>query len=180
MAYVKKAEMIKTIKSANRKMQRIRAAGYTKSQDYGRAQAEISKTWGENPNRPKHKNLAYKGRTVKELKSQYRAAQQILKTKELNVGYIKKIIKSKRVQTLIHEHDLPPSVAGSRALINLLSSNDFKKMKETGRYSEGVEAVYEAIRSGKKPEDVQNNISDLMKNHQDAFYFEDILKILKK
>lgn len=180
MAYVKKAEMIKTIKSANRKMQRIRKAGYTKSEDYGRAQAEISKTWGENPNRPKHKNLAYKGKTVKDLKSQYRAAQQIMKTKELNVGYVKKIIKSKRIQTMIHEHNLPPTVAGSRALISLLSSDDFKKLKESSRYDEGKEAVYEAIRSGKKPEDVQNNITDLMKNHQDAFYFEDILKILKK
>ena len=94
-------------------MQRIRSAGYTKSQDYGRAQAEISKTWGENPNRPKHKNLAYEGRTVKDLKSQYRAAQQIMNTKELNVGYVKKLIKSKRVQTLIHEHGLPPSAAAS-------------------------------------------------------------------
>ena len=180
MAYVKKAEMIKTIQSANRKMQRIRKAGYTKSEDYGRAQAEISKTWDENPNRPKHKNLAYKGRTVKDLKSQYRAARQIMKTKEFNVGYIEKLIKSKSVQTLIHEHGLPPTVAGNRALITLLSSDDFKKMKETERYSKGVEAVYEAIRSGKKLGDVQNNITDLMKNHQDAFYFEDILKILKK
>ena len=103
-----------------------------------------------------------------------------MNTKELNVGYVKKLIKSKRVQTLIHEHGLPPTVAGSRALISLLSSDDFKKLKESSRYDEGKEAVYEAIRSGKKPEDVQDNISDLMKNHQDAFYFEDILKILKK
>ena len=170
--------MISTIRAANKRVQRLKKAGYTHSEDYGRARSEISKTWGENPNRPKHATIGWQGRTMKELQAGYKAAKEIVKNPHLTVGSIKKTIKSKRSKTFQKEYGISEKVANSQDFYNFLSSNVFQRMKES-RYEEGIEAVYEALQKGATFPELKDRMEEFMENYGgDDFYIEDLVKAL--
>src|SRR5574344_1585063 len=93
MKKMTKKEMIKTINAANKRMQRMRKKGYTKGDEYRKAQAAISRTENDNPFIKDRTTLKASSKmTSAELKKRYRTAKKIVKKEELTVAYVKKEI----------------------------------------------------------------------------------------
>jgi len=116
--YVSKAEMIRTIQSANKRMQRLRSAGFTKGDAYYLAQKGIAQVRGENPFHPKHVSLSISG-TRAEMKTSYKEAKKIMENKQLSVRHIKNTVEYKRAETFSREY----GVDVTKSLYSLLSSD---------------------------------------------------------
>ena len=79
MAYVKKAEMLRTLKNANAKLYRIQKAGYVGDNDYMLASQMVSFVTQNN----KERFSLSKKQKVKDLQNQYKVAKIILSNKSL-------------------------------------------------------------------------------------------------
>ena len=79
MAYVKKAEMLRTLKNANAKLYRIQKAGYVGDNDYMLASQMVSFVTQNN----KERFSLSKNQKVKDLQNQYKVAKIILSNKSL-------------------------------------------------------------------------------------------------
>ena len=79
MAYVKKAEMLRTLKNANAKLYRIQKAGYVGDNDYMLASQMVSFVTQNN----KERFSLSKKQKVKDLQNRYKVAKIILSNKSL-------------------------------------------------------------------------------------------------
>ena len=113
--------MIKTINAANKRMQRMRKKGYTKGDEYRKAQAAISRTENDNPFIKDRTTLKASNKmTSVELRKRYRTAKQIVKKEELTVAYVKKEISEKKIKTFETEKGIV--IKNKRKFFDLLNS----------------------------------------------------------
>ena len=162
-----KHQMLKAIYAANKRIQRLEKAGFTKGDAYSKARAQIAKSRGESPFHMKHSKLSQTG----DLKAAYKAAQNILKESGTRVGVVKQRIHIKRNKTFQEEKGITDT---SKAFYNFLNSDAFKHMSEVVGSDQVLRIASEARDSGAKWGTIKNRIDKYMKQQPDKYYIEDI------
>ena len=184
-----KAQKLTAIRAANKRVQRMKSAGYTKGSGFQTALYEISKArnstpWEVEGKRKKIRTvdadtgkvktkyqIIKKGMllktsakmTAKELNAQYKAAQKILSPYQMTlVSEIKKDIHSKTVKTMMEKYGLPDTALNKKAFYNLLNSPDFKRLSETYTSDMVVRAVRESLATGNSIKGTAKNMHDLL------------------
>ena len=158
----------------------MKKAGYTKGKSYQMVMYEVAKARGEDPTKQKHTTLGYKGRTVKELMPQYKAARAIMKREDFTPKAVKKEMQSKRAQTFTAEYNVPSDVSGSKEFYTLLSSDNFKKLSEYVSSQQLLKMSIEAFNSGRSAAEINKSLSDFLKSmeNKDDFYIEDLENLI--
>ena len=141
---------------------------------------EVAKARGEDPTKQKHTTLGYKGRTVKELMPQYKAARQIMKMKNFTPAGVKREMRTKRAETFVKDYNVAPDVAGSKQFYTLLSSDNFKKLSEYVSSQQLLKMSIEAFNSGRSAQEINKSLSDFLKSmeNKDDFYIEDLENLI--
>ena len=139
--YVKKAEQIKIIKRANRRLKELRAQGFADTEAYKKAAFFVSMAEGK-----ERKSLSTKG-TVKDLKERYSVAKSILADSELSVSYQKEQKYHMELMSPKIEKALGTTLSsGNRtSLFNMLNSDDFKKVSELFGSDQVLTAIKESV-----------------------------------
>ena len=139
--YVKKAEQIKNIKRANRRLKELRAQGFADTEAYKKAAYFVSMAEGS-----ERKSLSTKG-TVKDLKERYSVAKSILADPELSVSYQKEQKYQMEQMSPKIEKALGTTLSsGNRtSLFNMLNSDDFKKASELFGSDQVLTAIKESV-----------------------------------
>lgn len=169
-----KKEMIKTINAANKRMQRMRKKGYTKGDEYRKAQAAISRTENDNPFIKDRTTLKASSKmTSAELKKRYRTAKQIVKKKELTIAYVKKEISEKKMKTFETEKGIV--IKNKRKFFDLLNSDSFKRLSSASGWGSDqvLRSVREQINKGQNIDTLQKKLDDYMKSSQKDGYYLD-------
>lgn len=177
---VRKAEMLKTINAANRKLQALRHENFIYSAEYKTALNAIQNLRGESPFKKKQ-FLTIPGsskKTVKELKQSYQLAKQIKKNKNLSVRKIQKDIASKRMQTFGKKGI---TVKNQQVLFDILNSDEFKKIKELSFDSnQMLQIIKEKMKTANSSTDIISSLKKfLTDNRTDKQYFEDLQNLFQ-
>lgn len=159
--------MLSTIYAANKRVQRLRKAGYTNGDSYSRAQAQIAKSRGESPFHPKHTALKQTGST-KDLKAAFKAAQSILKDVGTRYGVVKKQINVKRNKTFRMEKGVKDV---GKSFYALLNSDAFKHMSEVVGSSDQVLSM---VITNREKGNSWKSIKNKLENFDDKYYTKDI------
>ena len=174
--YVKKAEQIKIIKRANRRLKELRAQGFAGTEAYKKAAYFVSMAEGKD-----RKSLSTKG-TVKDLKERYSVAKSILADSELSVSYQKEQKYQMEQMSPKIEKALGTTLSsGNRtSLFNMLNSDDFKKASELFGSDQVLIAIKESV---KRPDTSVAAIRRRLKTFLDSpktdrAYIEDLEDIL--
>lgn len=175
-----KKEMLRSIAAANRRLSRLRKAGYTHGDAYKTAMHAVARSRGESVFRPKHQSLQKTG-TKAELQEAYRAAKGIMKEKLTTVGAIKQEIRSKRNQTMAQQYGADLNRKSEKAFYNLLNSAAFKNLRDYVSSDQIVRSIVNAHGNGASYQDMQKRLESFMAGSQDAdrFYVDDLESALQ-
>lgn len=174
--YVKKAEQIKIIKRANRRLKELRSQGFADTEVYKKTAYFVSMAEGK-----VRKSLSTKG-TVKDLKERYSVAKSILADPELSVSYQKEQkYQMEQLSPKIEKALGTTLSSGNRtSLFNMLNSEDFKKVSELFGSDQVLTAVKECV---EEPDTSVTAIRKRLKKFLDSpktdrAYIEDLEDIL--
>lgn len=164
-----KHQMLKAIYAANKRIQRLEKAGFTKGDAYSKARAQIAKSRGESPFHMKHSKLSQTG----DLKAAYKAAQNILKESGTRVGVVKQRINVKRKQTFQNEKGVADT---SKAFFDLLNSDAFKHMGEVIGSDQLLRMVQEQRDKGTKWKDINKRLELYARTQPDNYYLNENIR----
>src|SRR5574344_71548 len=174
--YVKKAEQIKILKRANRRLKELRAQGFAGTEAYKKAAYFVSMAEGK-----ERKSLSTKG-TVKDLKEIYSVAKSILADPELSVSYQKEQkYQMKQMSPKIEKALGTKLSSGNRtSLFNMLNSDDFKKASELFGSDQVLTAIKESINDHDTSiPSIRKRLKKFLKSPKtDHAYIEDMEDIL--
>lgn len=168
-----KKEMRKKIVAANKRLQRLARAHFTKSDAYTEARADIARVENVSPFERPRTTLSTDSRmTKKELERRYRVAAKILKQEELTVRGVKKQINDKRIKTFEKEKGIV--IREKQKFFDILKSDGFKKLSEIFGSTQILDNVREAYNKGSKPDTIVQRMVNYLKSNPDEYYVDEL------